>query len=107
MEKYLKFLTVIMCISLISCRSIVSNPGKPLIDKSIELGRSYEIQDFNAKIYTIKICAMDDENIYGIAKGNERVIIKRSDIRQMKKWQVLNSVIVGALAVAAVIFIPI
>lgn len=95
-------------ISLTSCKSMIFNPGKPLVESSIELGKTYEIQDFNAKVYTIRIKGIDSEYIYGISgKDRKALIIERSSIRQMKKWKGLNSVIVGALAIAAVIFIPI
>lgn len=91
-----------------SCKSIVSNPGKPLLESSIKVGKTYEIQDFKAKVYTIRIKGIDSEYIYGTSgKDGKALIIERSSIRQMKKWEVLNSVIVGALAIAAVIFIPI
>lgn len=108
MKKYGKFLVLIICISLTSCKSIVSNPGKPLLESSIQMGKIYEIQDFNAKIYNIKIIRIDGEHIYGTyCKDKKPIILERSSIRQMKEWQVLNSVFVGAIAIAAVIFIPI
>ncbi|KUJ54321.1 hypothetical protein AR686_17415 [Chryseobacterium aquaticum subsp. greenlandense] len=73
----------------------------------IEIGKLYEIQDYSAKVYNVRISGVDNEHIYGVINKNALVIIKKSDIRQMKKWQTFNSVIVGALAIATVIFIPI
>lgn len=79
-----------------------------MLESSIKVGKTYEIQDFKAKVYTIRIKGIDSEYIYGTSgKDGKALIIERSSIRQMKKWEVLNSVIVGALAIAAVIFIPI
>jgi len=90
-----------------SCKTIIANPGKPLIDSSIEIGRTYEVQDFNAKVFNLKITAFDNDRIYGISRKEKQIIIDRSTIRQMKKWEVSNSIILGVLAIAAVIFIPI
>lgn len=102
-----KFLILLICISVVSCKSIISNPGKPLQDHPIEIGKLYEIQDFSAKVYNVRISGMDKENIYGLANRNTLVTIKKSNIRQMKKWKTFNSVFIGALAIAAVIFVPI
>ncbi|WP_312390026.1 bacteriophage spanin2 family protein [Chryseobacterium sp.] len=107
MKNCYKFLVLLICISLISCKSIISNPGKTLQDNLIEIGKLYEIQDFNAKTYSIRISGVDNEHIYGVIKKNAAVKIKKSDIRQMKKWQAFNSVFAGVLAITAVIFIPI
>ncbi|NRQ47269.1 MULTISPECIES: bacteriophage spanin2 family protein [Chryseobacterium] len=107
MKNYQIFLILLLCISLTSCKTIVANPGKPLIESSIEVGRSYEVQDFNAKVLNLKITAFDKDYIYGISGKKEQIILEKASIRQMKKWKVLNSVFVGALAIAALIFIPI
>ncbi|MFY1047478.1 bacteriophage spanin2 family protein [Chryseobacterium sp. GP-SGM7] len=107
MKNISKFLLLLICISLTSCKSIISNPAKPLQDNLIEIGKLYEIQDFSAKVYNVRIVGIDRDCIYGITNKNTSVKITKSNIRQMKKWQTFNSVIVGALVVAAVIFIPI
>ncbi|WP_410679622.1 bacteriophage spanin2 family protein [Chryseobacterium sp. Y16C] len=85
----------------------MANPGKPLIESSIEVGRTYEVQDFNAKVFNLKITDFDKDFIYGTSGKNKQIIIDRSTIRQMKKWEVSNSVILGVLAIVALIFIPI
>ena len=45
--------------------------------------------------------------IYGKDKSGAVVEIPRSDVREIKKPDILSSVIIGAAALAAVIFIPI
>lgn len=107
MKNYQVFLILLLCISLNSCKTTIANPGKLLIESSIEVGRTYEVQDFNAKVFNLKITDFDKDCIYGISGKNKQIVIDRSTIRQMKKWEVSNSVILGVLAIAAVIFIPI
>jgi len=94
-------------LSLTSCKSIVSNPGKPLEDNSLELNQKYEVQDFTAKIHKIKITSIDNKNIYGISKKGETISIDKKQIREVKKVKVVSSIVVGILAIAAVIFVPI
>jgi len=94
-------------VSITSCRSIVSNPGKPLKDNSLKLNQKYQIQDFTAKIHKIKITSIDTENIYGISKKGETISIDKKQIREVKKVKVVSSIVVGIMATAAVIFIPI
>lgn len=107
MKNYQIFLILLLCISMTSCKTIIANPGKPLIESSIEIGKTYEVQDFNAKVFNLKITAFDNDRIYGILKKDKQIIIDRSTIRQMKKWEVSKSIILCVFAVAAVIFSPI
>lgn len=107
MRNYYKFLSLLICFSFASCKSIISNPGKPLKDSYIKLNGRYEIQDYNAKVYTIRIKGIDKEHIYGTSSKGDPITIEKSSIRQMKKWNVLSSVVVGSIAIASVIFIPI
>ncbi|AZA51164.1 hypothetical protein EG346_24655 [Chryseobacterium carnipullorum] len=94
-------------LSLTSCRSIVSNPGKPLKDNSLALNHKYDVQDFTAKIHKIKITSVDGNNIYGISKKGETISIDKKQIREVKKVKVVSSIVVGIMAIAAVIFVPI
>ena len=94
-------------LSLTSCRSIVSNPGKPLKDNSLELNQKYEVQDFTAKIHKIKITSIDSRDIYGISKKGDFISIDKKQIREVKKVKVVSSIVVCIMAIAAVIFIPI
>lgn len=107
MKNYFKFLVLLLCISLTSCKSIISNPGKPLKDNSLELDQKYEVQDFTAKIHKIKITSIDSKNIYGISKKGEEFSIDKKQIREVKKVKIISSIVVGIMAIAAVIFVPI
>lgn len=107
MKNYFKFLGLLLCISLTSCKSIISNPGKPLKDNSLGLNQRYEIQDFTAKIHKIKITSIDNKNIYGISKKGDTITIDKKQIREVKKVKVVSSIVVGIMAIAAVIFVPI
>ena len=107
MKKFFKFLCLLLTVSLTSCKSIVSNLGKPLDDNSLELNQKYEIQDFTAKIHKIKITSTDGKNIYGISKKGDFVSIDKKQIREVKKVKVVSSIVVGIMAIAAVIFVPI
>jgi len=107
MKNFFKFLCLMITLSLTSCKSIVSNPGKPLEDNSLELNQKYEVQDFTAKIHKIKITSIDNKNIYGISKKGETISIDKKQIREVKKVKVVSSIVVGILAIAAVIFVPI
>ncbi|WP_309840518.1 bacteriophage spanin2 family protein [Chryseobacterium sp. SLBN-27] len=107
MKNFLKFLCLMITLSLTSCRSIVSNPGKPLKDNSLELNQKYEVQDFTAKIHKIKITSIDNKSIYGISKKGDFISIDKKQIREVKKVKVVSSIAVGIMAIAAVIFVPI
>lgn len=107
MRIYQIFLILLLCISMTSCKTIIANPGKPLIESSKEVGRTYEVQDFSAKVFNLKVTHFDKDCIYGTSGQNKQIIIDKSTIRQMKKWEVSKSIILGVFAVAAIIFIPI
>ncbi|MCD0456308.1 bacteriophage spanin2 family protein [Chryseobacterium sp. LC2016-27] len=107
MKRYFKFLTLIIVVSLTSCRTIVSNPGKLLKDNSLEINQKYEVQDFTAKIYKIKIISIDSKKIYGISKKGDCISIDKKEIREVKRVRVMSSIAVGLMAIAAVIFVPI
>lgn len=107
MTTNLKLLLLIICISMTSCKSIISNPGKPLQDDSLELDHHYEIQDFSAKIYKIKITFVDHDRIIGVGKNGDIFSFYKKEIRQVKEVKILESIIVGTTAILAVIFVPI
>lgn len=107
MKNCFKFLCLLICISLTSCKSIISNPGKPLNDNFLELNQRYEVQDFTAKIHKMKITSIDNKNIYGISKKGDFISIDKKQIREVKKVKVISSIAVGIMAIAAVIFVPI
>ncbi|HAP95071.1 MAG TPA: hypothetical protein DCP54_04825, partial [Chryseobacterium sp.] len=67
----------------------------------------YSIQTKDAKTQKIEVLKVDATKIYGKNKAGEMVEIERSEVREIKKPDILSSVIIGAAALAAVIFIPI
>lgn len=107
MKKYLKFLYMFIGLMLTSCRSTISNPGKPLEDSDLKIKSRYEIQDYNAKIHYIRIISVDSNNVYGISKKGEMVTLDKKQIRQGKRIKVFSSIVLGVLAIATVIFVPI
>lgn len=107
MKNYYKFLFLLIGISLTSCKSIISNQGKPLNYNSLELNHKYEIQDFKAKIHKIKITSIDGKNVYGISKKGDSITIDKKQIREVKKVKIAGSIVVGIVAIATVIFVPI
>ena len=107
MTIYFKLIILVICMSLTSCKSIISNPGKPLKDNTLEINQKYQIQDFTAKIHKIKITSIDSKNIYGISKKGDFITIDKKQIREVKKVKVVSSIAVGIMAIAAVILVPI
>ena len=55
----------------------------------------------------MKEVKQDDEKIYGKTKNGEEVVINKSDIREVKKLDLLSTIAIGVAAIAAVIFVPI
>jgi hypothetical protein len=107
MKNYYKFLYLLAIISLNSCKSIVANQGKQLNDSSLVLNEEYEIQDYNAEVHKLKINCIDNNNIYGITKKGDVISIDKKEIREVKKVKIGSSIIVGILAIAAIILVPI
>ncbi|WP_123983440.1 MULTISPECIES: bacteriophage spanin2 family protein [Chryseobacterium] len=107
MTIYFKLIILVICMCLTSCKSIISNPVKPLKDDSLELNQKYEVQDFTTKIHKIKITSIDSKSIYGISNKGDFISIDKKHIREVKKVKVVSSIVVGIMAIAAVIFIPI
>lgn len=61
----------------------------------------------DTKVQKVEVLRVDAENIYGKTKNNEDVIIKRSDVRDIKKFDLLGTIGVIAGAIAAFILIPV
>ena len=76
-------------------------------DNSLDLYKTYTIQTKDAKSQKVEVLKVDATKIYGKNKAGEMVEIERSEVREIKKPDILSSVIIGAAALAAVIFIPI
>ncbi len=96
-----------MFIILASCQTRVVSPNKPMYDNSIDLYEKYTIQTKDAKTQKIEVLKIDATKIYGKNKAGEMVEIEKSEVREIKKPDILLSVIIAIAAVAAVVFIPI
>lgn len=109
--KYSKNIVRILVLSvfflLASCQTRVVSPNKPMYDNSIELYKKYTIQTKDAKSQKIEVLKVDATKIYGKNKAGEMVEIEKSEVREVKKPDILLSAIIGIAAVAAVIFVPI
>ena len=102
-----KLFTLSLFALMISCQTRVASPSKPMFDNTLELYKKYSIQTKDAKTQKIEVLKVDATKIYGKNKAGEMVEIERSEVREIKKPDILSSVIIGAAALAAVIFIPI
>lgn len=109
--KYSKSIVRILVLSvffiLASCQTRVVSPNKPMYDNSIELYKKYTIQTKDAKSQKIQVLKVDAAKIYGKNKAGEMVEIEKSEVREIKKPDILLSAIIAIAAVAALVFIPI
>ncbi len=92
---------------MVSCKTTVVSPSKPMQDNTLELYKKYTIQTQDAKTQKLEVLKVDDTKIYGKNNAGEMVEINKSEVREIKKPDVLTSLIIAVAAVAAVIFVPI
>ncbi|ROI07775.1 hypothetical protein EGI11_08810 [Chryseobacterium sp. H3056] len=92
---------------LTSCQTMVVTPKRAITNNSLELYSTYRVQTANEGIRKVKVLKQDQEKIYGKLTSGEDVVINKSDVRTVRKTNVLSSLLVGAAAVAAVVFVPI
>jgi CRISPR/Cas system-associated protein Cas7 (RAMP superfamily) len=102
-----KTLVLSLFFILASCQTRVVSPNKPINDNSIELYKKYTIQTKDAKSQKIEILKMDETKIYGKNKAGEMVEIEKTEVREIKKPDILLSAVIALAAIAAVIFVPI
>lgn len=102
-----KLFTLSLLALMISCQTRVVSPNKPMNDNTLELYKKYTVQTNDAKTQKLEIIKVDADKIYGKDKSGAVVEIPRNEVREIKKPDVLSSVIIGAAAIAAVIFVPI
>lgn len=103
-----KLLPIIMLLLLLtSCQTRVVSVQKPMKDSALELYQKYTVQTNDAKLTKIQLLKVDSENLYGKTKTGETVTIKKEDIREVRKPDLLSSIAIAAAAIAAVIFVPI
>lgn len=106
-KNILKTLLLAVFFLMVSCKTTVVSPNKPLDDNTLELYQKYTIKTKDAKSQKLEVVKVDDTKIYGKNKAGEMVEIEKSEVRDIKKPDVLASIIIAVAAVAAVVFIPI
>ncbi|MFC4686106.1 MAG: hypothetical protein BGO86_03950 [Chryseobacterium sp. 36-9] len=106
-KSFIRLLALSVFFLLVSCKTTVVSPNKPLYDNSLELYKKYSIQTKDAKTQKLEVLKIDATKIYGKNKAGEMVEIDKSEVREIKKPDVLASILIVAAAVAAVIFVPI
>jgi len=107
MKNLYSILIVSFVLVLASCQSRVVSVQKPFNKNSLELYKRYNFQLQDASNIKMQVLRVDAENVYGKNKDQEQIVIKASDIREVKKTDIFSSVAVALAAVAAVIFVPI
>ena len=109
--KFSKTITKSLVLSLFfvlaSCTTRVVSPNKPMRDNSLDLYKKYTIQTKDAKSQKIEVLKVDATKIYGKNKTGEMVEIEKSEVREIKKPDIVLSAIIAIAAIAAVVFIPI
>ena len=90
-----------------SCQTQVVTLRKPLRDNTLELYQKYTIQTQDAQIIKMKVLRIDETKIYGKDSKGELIELEKTNIRQVKKLDLLASVGIAVAAIAAVIFVPI
>lgn len=107
MKKFVSIFSLASLFFFSSCQTLVVSQQKPLKDNSLELYQKYTIQTQEAKEVKIKLLKIDETKIYGKDKKGENIELEKSNIRQVRKLNVLASVAIAVAAIAAVIFVPI
>lgn len=107
MKKLYSILILSLLLVLASCQTRVVSVQKPFNKNSLELYKRYNFQLQDATQIKMQVLRVNDEHVYGKNNDNEQIVIKGSDIREVKKTDVFSSVVVALAAVAAVIFVPI
>ena len=92
---------------LTSCQARVVDAERPLKDNTLELYKKYSIQTNDAKTVKLQVLKVDADKIYGKTKTGEEVVIDRTEVREIKKTDLLASIAIGAGAVLALILIPV
>lgn len=73
----------------------------------MELYKKYTIQTKDAKTQKIEVLKLDATKIYGKNNAGEMVEIEKSEVREIKKPDILTSALIAIVAIVAVIFVPI
>lgn len=107
MKNFFSIFVLLLLLTATSCQTRVVSAQKPMQVNSLELYQRYTIQTHDAKQYKVEVLRQDTEKIYAKTKLGEEVTLNKSDIREVKKLNILSSVLIAVAAVAAVIFVPI
>jgi hypothetical protein len=75
-------------------------------DNSIDLYKKYTIQTKDANTQKIEVVKVDASKIYGKNKAGEMVEIEKSEVREIRKPDIISSAIIVLAGVAALVFIP-
>jgi len=109
--KFSNLITKVVVLSLFfvlaSCTTRVVSPNKPIQDNSVDLYKKYTIQTKDAKNQKIEVLKVDATKIYGKNKNGEMIEIEKSEVREIRKPNILASAVIALAAIAAVVFIPI
>ena len=104
MKKIIALLSIFLIMA--SCQTKVVTNRMPLKDNTLQLYKTYNIQSEGSKTVKVEILKIDNENIYGKLKNGENITLDRKEIIQIRKPDPLSSLLIGAAAVAAVVFVP-
>lgn len=107
MKKLFSIFVLLLILSATSCQTRVVSQHRPLQPNSLELYEKYTIVTNDAKEYKAEILKQDETQIYIKNKIGEEVVIDKSNIREVKKVDLLSTIAIGLAAIAAVIFVPI
>ena len=107
MKKFFLLLIILFSFSLISCHTRVVDAQKPMRDNSLELYQTYRIQKKDASFVKLEVVKVDSENIYGKTKTGAMQTIAKSDIYEIKKFDLLTSIAIGVAGVLGLILIPV
>ena len=107
MKKLLSIFVLLLILSATSCQTRLVSNNKPLQPNSLELYEKYTILTNDAKEYKAEILKQDETQIYIKNKQGEEIVIEKSNIREVKKVDLLSTIAIGLAAIAAVIFVPI
>lgn len=107
MKNLFRTFILVTLISLTSCQTRVVSASKPFKDSKIELYQKYNIQTNDGKRMKVKVLRMDQENIYGKTQKGEDIVVPKSEIHEVRKFDGLASLGVLAAAIVALLLIPV
>lgn len=107
MKNVLHIFMLIGLLGLTSCQTRLVDQQKPLQPNTLELYHRYTVKTTDGRDQKIQVLRFDDQNIYGKNSKNEEVTIAKKDVFEIKKFNLLGSIAIGAAAVLALLFIPV